>query len=112
MLLAIEICLSAIAIALAYVVPTLGAEWFGRCERALGKFACGWLGQRWGVVAVTLCTEGATALLIAATVILPLAPLLALLKSLEARGGRRRDLRQGGLLPQEVPEPGIGVSKS
>ena len=46
---------------------------------AAGKFACGWLGQRWGVVGVVLCTEGATALLIAATVVLPLAPLLAIL---------------------------------
>ena len=35
---------------------------------AAGKFACGWLGQRWGLVGVTLCTEGATALLIVATV--------------------------------------------
>lgn len=46
---------------------------------ATGKFACGWLGQRWGLVGVTLCTEGATALLIAAAVVLPLAPLLAVL---------------------------------
>ena len=46
---------------------------------AVGKFACGWLGQRWGVVGVTLCTEGATALLIAVTAVLPLWPLLAML---------------------------------
>ena len=46
---------------------------------AAGKFACGWLGQRFGVVGITLCTEGATALLIAATVILPLLPLLIVL---------------------------------
>jgi MFS family permease len=46
---------------------------------AAGKFACGWLGQRWGVVGLTLITEGASALLIAATVVLPLVPLLMLL---------------------------------
>ena len=46
---------------------------------AAGKFACGWLGQRWGVVGVTLITEGATALLIAATVVAPLGPLLVML---------------------------------
>jgi MFS family permease len=46
---------------------------------AAGKFACGWLGQRWGVVGVTLCTEGATALLIAVTIVLPLLPLLVIL---------------------------------
>jgi MFS family permease len=46
---------------------------------AAGKYACGWLGRRWGVVGVTLCTEGATAALIAAAVLLPLAPLFATL---------------------------------
>lgn len=46
---------------------------------AAGKFACGWLGQRWGVVGVILCTEGATALLIAVTTVLPLVPLLMIL---------------------------------
>lgn len=46
---------------------------------AAGKFACGWLGQRWGVVGVTLCTEGATALLIAVATVLPLWPLMAML---------------------------------
>ena len=46
---------------------------------AAGKFSCGWLGQRWGVVGITLITEGATALLIAATVVLPLVPLMVVL---------------------------------
>jgi MFS transporter, FSR family, fosmidomycin resistance protein len=46
---------------------------------AAGKFACGWLGQRWGAVGVIICTEGATAILICATIALPLAPLLAAL---------------------------------
>jgi FSR family fosmidomycin resistance protein-like MFS transporter len=46
---------------------------------ALGKAACGWLGQHLGVVRSVIATEVATALLIAATLILPLAPLLAVL---------------------------------
>lgn len=46
---------------------------------AAGKLACGWLAQRWGIVAVTLCTEGITALMIALAAVLPLAPLLVLL---------------------------------
>jgi FSR family fosmidomycin resistance protein-like MFS transporter len=46
---------------------------------ALGKAACGWLGQRLGVVWSVIITEAATALLITATLLLPLAPMLALL---------------------------------
>jgi MFS transporter, FSR family, fosmidomycin resistance protein len=46
---------------------------------ALGKAACGWLGQRLGVVWSVIVTEAATALLITATLMLPLAPMLALL---------------------------------
>jgi len=39
MLLALEICLTAIAVALAYVTPELGANWFEKWERKLGHFA-------------------------------------------------------------------------
>jgi MFS family permease len=46
---------------------------------ALGKAACGWLGQRLGVVGSVIATEVATTLLITATLILPLAPLLVVL---------------------------------
>jgi len=46
---------------------------------ALGKAACGWLGQRLGVVWSVIATEVATALLITATLVLPLAPMLAVL---------------------------------
>ncbi len=46
---------------------------------AAGKFVCGWLGQRWGAVGVTLITEGATAVFIVGTVVLPLVPLLVVL---------------------------------
>jgi MFS transporter, FSR family, fosmidomycin resistance protein len=46
---------------------------------ALGKAACGWLGQHLGVVPSVIITEAATALIITTTLILPLAPMLALL---------------------------------
>jgi FSR family fosmidomycin resistance protein-like MFS transporter len=46
---------------------------------ALGKAACGWLGQRLGVVWSVIATETATALLMIATLMLPLAPMLAVL---------------------------------
>ncbi len=46
---------------------------------ALGKATCSWLGQRLGVIGSVVATEAATALLIAATLALPLTPMLALL---------------------------------
>jgi FSR family fosmidomycin resistance protein-like MFS transporter len=46
---------------------------------ALGKAACGWLGQHLGVVWSVITTEAATALLMVATLMLPLAPMLAVL---------------------------------
>jgi FSR family fosmidomycin resistance protein-like MFS transporter len=46
---------------------------------ALGKAACGWLGEHLGVVWSVITTELATALLITATLMLPLAPMLAVL---------------------------------
>ena len=46
---------------------------------ALGKAACGWLGQHLGVVWSVIATEAATALLMIATLMLPLAPILAVL---------------------------------
>jgi FSR family fosmidomycin resistance protein-like MFS transporter len=46
---------------------------------ALGKAACGWLGQRLGVVWSVITTEAATTLLMMATLILPLVPMLAVL---------------------------------
>jgi hypothetical protein len=39
MFLAIEICLTAIAIALAHIVPELGAKWFEKWERRFGNLA-------------------------------------------------------------------------
>jgi FSR family fosmidomycin resistance protein-like MFS transporter len=46
---------------------------------AFGKATCGWLGERLGVVASVMVTEAATALLITATLFLPLTPMLMLL---------------------------------
>jgi FSR family fosmidomycin resistance protein-like MFS transporter len=46
---------------------------------AAGKFACGWLGARLGVLATVLVTEGGTAACILAVLFSPLTPALALL---------------------------------
>jgi MFS family permease len=46
---------------------------------ALGKMTCSWLGRRLGVVGSVVATETATALLIVATLFLPLASMLAVL---------------------------------
>ena len=46
---------------------------------AAGKFACGWLGARLGVLGTTLLTEIGTALAILAVIVLPLVPVMILL---------------------------------
>ena len=46
---------------------------------ALGKAACGWLGQHLGVAWSVIVTEATTALLMIATLILPLVPMLTVL---------------------------------
>lgn len=46
---------------------------------AAGKFACGWLGARFGVLATVLLTEAGTAAAISGVLVLPLAGILALL---------------------------------
>ncbi len=46
---------------------------------AAGKFACGWLGARLGLLTTVLLTEAGTAAAILAFIVLPLAPALALL---------------------------------
>ena len=51
---------------------------------ALGKFACGWIGARAGVLATVLATEIGTAAAILAVILLPLLPALALLPLLGA----------------------------
>ncbi|MGA9894699.1 MAG: MFS transporter [Xanthobacteraceae bacterium] len=46
---------------------------------AAGKFACGWLGARFGVLATVLLTEAGTAATILLVLVLPLVPMLLLL---------------------------------
>ncbi|MHC2255206.1 FSR family fosmidomycin resistance protein-like MFS transporter [Bradyrhizobium embrapense] len=46
---------------------------------AAGKFTCGWLGARIGTLRTVLITEGGTAALILAGLVLPLAPAIVLL---------------------------------
>ena len=46
---------------------------------AFGKFVCGWIGERAGLVATVVVTESLTALMILAVPMLPLSGLLALL---------------------------------
>ena len=46
---------------------------------AAGKFACGWLGARFGVLATVLLTEAGTAAAILSVLMLPLIPVLVLL---------------------------------
>ncbi|HHT8833352.1 MFS transporter [Burkholderia cenocepacia] len=46
---------------------------------AAGKFMCGWLGARMGMVSTVLFTEGGTAACIVAVMYLPLAPAMVLL---------------------------------
>jgi MFS family permease len=46
---------------------------------AAGKFACGWLGARLGVIGTVLATEGGTAVAIIAVMLCPLAPTMVLL---------------------------------
>jgi FSR family fosmidomycin resistance protein-like MFS transporter len=46
---------------------------------AAGKFTCGWLGSRVGMLRTVLLTEGGTAACIIAVLLLPLMPLLVLL---------------------------------
>jgi FSR family fosmidomycin resistance protein-like MFS transporter len=49
---------------------------------AAGKFVCGWLGARAGVLLTVLATEGGTAACIVGVLVLPLVPLFVLLPAL------------------------------
>jgi MFS transporter, FSR family, fosmidomycin resistance protein len=74
---------------------------------ALGKAACGWLGQHLGVVWSVIATEVATALLITTTLFLPLVPMLAVLPILGiVLNGTSSVLY--GTVPELVPEGDVG----
>jgi MFS transporter, FSR family, fosmidomycin resistance protein len=74
---------------------------------ALGKAVCGWLGQHLGVMWSVIVTEVATALLIMATLLLPLAPMLAVLPILGiVLNGTSSVLY--GTVPELAPKGDIG----
>jgi MFS family permease len=66
---------------------------------ALGKACCGWLGQHLGVVWSVITTEAATAVFMIATLMLPLAPMLAL-RHRRRRVGTDRIWRDRGSFQQ------------
>jgi FSR family fosmidomycin resistance protein-like MFS transporter len=74
---------------------------------ALGKAACGWLGQHLGVVPSVIVTEAATALLIAGTLILPLAPMLVVLPILGIVLNGTSSVLYGSV-PELAPKGDIG----
>jgi FSR family fosmidomycin resistance protein-like MFS transporter len=74
---------------------------------ALGKAACGWLGQPWGVTGSVIATEVATALLIVVTLRLALAPLLAILPLLGIVLNGTSSLLYG-TVPELAPKGDVG----
>ncbi len=74
---------------------------------AFGKAAGGWLGQRLGGVGGVVATEAATALLVAATLLLPLVPMLVVLPLLGiVLNGTSSVLY--GTVPDLAPKGGTG----
>ncbi len=63
-------------VSLSTIGQALGLVFIGG---AAGKFACGWLGARFGVLATVLLTEAGTAAAILSVLVLPLAPTLIVL---------------------------------
>lgn len=73
---------------------------------AAGKFACGWLGARLGVVRTVLLTEGGTAACILAVMALPLTPALVLLPLLGLMLNGTSSVLYG-TVPDLVPHDGV-----
>ncbi len=74
---------------------------------ALGKATCSWLGQHLGVAGTVLATEAATAALIAATLFMPLVPMLVVLPLLGiVLNGTSSVLY--GTVPELAPEGNAG----
>ena len=87
-------------------VPTIGlALALVFVGGAAGKFACGWLGHRVGVLWTVLLTEGGTAVCIVAVLLLPLHPTLALLPALGVMLNGTSSVLYG-TVPELVAEPG------
>lgn len=80
---------------------------------AVGKFACGWLGARVGVIGTVLVTEGCTAVLIVAVMLCPLAPALVLLPLLGVMLNGTSSVLYG-TVPELAPadHTGMGTEKA
>jgi MFS family permease len=74
---------------------------------ALGKAACGWLGERYGVVGSVVVTEIATASLIAATIPMPLASTLVVLPVIGVFLNGTSSVLYG-TVPELAPGDGVG----
>lgn len=73
---------------------------------AAGKFACGWLGARLGVLATVLATEIGTAAAIGAAIFLPLSATLVLLPLLGVMLNGTSSVLYG-TVPELVPSEGV-----
>jgi MFS transporter, FSR family, fosmidomycin resistance protein len=73
---------------------------------AAGKFVCGWLGARAGVLFTVLATEGGTAACILGVLVLPLAPLLMLLPILGLMLNGTSSVLYG-TVPELAPPDGV-----
>jgi FSR family fosmidomycin resistance protein-like MFS transporter len=73
---------------------------------AAGKFACGWIGARLGIVRTVLLTEGGTAACILVVMILPLTPSLVLLPLLGLMLNGTSSVLYG-TVPDLVPYDGV-----
>ena len=71
---------------------------------AAGKFTCGWLGARLGVVRTVLVTEGGTAACILAAIVLPLTPALVLLPLLGVMLNGTSSVLYGTVLELAAPD--------
>lgn len=80
---------------------------------AAGKFACGWLGARVGVIGTVLATEGCTAVLIVAVMLCPLTPALVLLPLLGVMLNGTSSVLYG-TVPELAPadHTGMGTEKA
>ncbi|MEZ2294928.1 MFS transporter [Variovorax sp. RCC_210] len=80
---------------------------------AAGKFACGWLGARVGVIGTVLATEGCTAVLIVAVMLCPLVPALVLLPLLGVMLNGTSSVLYG-TVPELAPadHTGMGTEKA
>lgn len=88
-------------------LPTVGAALAAVfVGGAFGKFACGWLGERFGVVRTVLLTESVAVALILSAMALPLAPALILLPAVGAALNGTSSVLYG-TVPELSPSGGV-----